>query len=102
MATNKERRMITVIFEYDVAVENQDAYVQTTKEKIKPLWESIGCAAYNIWQVKDSETGFVKTMLFEDAAAMKSAMADEKADAVKELFYKFAENISRKICVKKT
>jgi hypothetical protein len=94
--------MITVIFEYDVAVENQDAYVQATREKIKPLWESIGCKAYDIWQVKESETGFVKTMLFEDAETMKSAMADEKADAVKEIFFKFAQNISRKVCAKKT
>ncbi len=94
--------MITVIFEYDVAAENQDAYVQTTREKIKPLWESIGCASYDIWQVKDSETGFVKTMLFKDMNAMKAAMADKKADAVKELFYKFAQNISRKVVLKKT
>jgi hypothetical protein len=94
--------MITIIFEYDVALENQDAYVQATRDKIKPLWESIGCHAYDIWQVKESETGFVKTMLFADAAAMKSAMADEKADAAKEIFYEFAQNISRKICVKKT
>jgi quinol monooxygenase YgiN len=94
--------MITVIFEYDVAVENQEAYVKATKTEIKPLWESIGCLAYDIWQVKENETGFVKTMLFEDAATMKSAMADEKADAAKKLFYEFAQNISRKVCLKKT
>jgi quinol monooxygenase YgiN len=94
--------MITVIFEYDVAVENQDAYVQTTKEKIKPLWESIGCTSYDIWQVKDSKTGFVKTMLFEDMPAMKAAMEDKTADAAKALFYEFAQNISRKVCLKKT
>lgn len=94
--------MITVIFDYEVAVENQDAYVQATKETIKPLWESIGCKAYDIWQVKESEVAFVKTMLFEDMAAMKAAMADKTADAAKELFYKFAQNISRKVCLKKT
>ena len=94
--------MITVIFEYDVAVENQDAYIQATINKIKPLWESIGCRAYDIWQVKESETGFVKTMLFENAATMKSAMADEKADTAKKIFYEFAQNISRKVCLKKT
>lgn len=94
--------MITVIFEYDVAVENQDGYIKTTREKIKPLWESVGCKMYDIWQVKESETGFVKTMVFEDAAAMKAAMADKKADAVKELFYKYAQNVTRKVCLKKT
>ena len=94
--------MLTVIFEYDVAAENQDAYIQATREKIKPLWESIGCKMYDIWRVKESETAFVKTMLFEDAAAMKAAMADEKADAVKELFYKYAQNVARKVCLKLT
>jgi hypothetical protein len=94
--------MLTVIFEYDVAVESQDVYVQTTIEKIKPFWESIGCKAYDIWQVKESETGFVKTMFFEDAAAMKSAMENKKADAIKEIFFKFAQNVSRKVCLKKT
>ena len=94
--------MITVIFEYDVAVEKQDDYVKATSDTIKPLWESIGCLAYDIWQVKESETGFVKTMLFEDTTARKSAMADKKADAAKKTFYEFAQNISRKVCVKKT
>jgi quinol monooxygenase YgiN len=94
--------MITVIFEYDVAAENQEAYVKATREEIKPFWESIGCQAYDIWQVKESETGFVKTMLFEDAAAMKTAMTDESADAVKATFFKFAQNVSRKVCLKMT
>lgn len=94
--------MITVMFEYQVPVENQDTYVRITREKIKPLWESIGCKAYDIWQVKESDTGFVKTMLFEDGDAMKSAMANPKADAAKELFYQFAGNVSRKVCLKKT
>jgi quinol monooxygenase YgiN len=94
--------MVTVIFEYDIPVEKQDQYIQATKDKIKPLWESIGCKAYDIWQVAESETRFVKTMLFEDMPAMKHAMALEEAEPVKELFYKFAADISRKICTKKT
>ena len=48
--------MVTVIYEYDVPVEKQAEYVQATKEKIKPFWESIGCNAYDIWQVAESET----------------------------------------------
>lgn len=94
--------MITVIFEYRVTVENQEAYVQATRETIKPLWEALGCRAYDIWQVKESDTAFVKTMLFEDGAVMKSAMADPKADAAKEIFRQFAQDVSRKICLKKT
>ena len=68
---DKENEMVTVIYEYDVPVEKQDEYVQATKEKIKPFWESIGCKAYDIWQVAESETRFIKTMLFEDMSAMK-------------------------------
>ena len=94
--------MVTVIFEYDVPVEKQAEYIQATKEKIKPLWESIGCNAYDIWQVVESETRFVKTMLFEDTSAMKETMAKKEADPLKKLWYKFAEDISRKICEKKT
>ena len=94
--------MVTVIFEYDIPVEKQAKYVQATKEKIKPLWESIGCKAYDIWQVAESETRFVKTMLFEDASAMKETMAQKEADPVKEIFGTFAENVSRKICTKMT
>ena len=94
--------MVTVIYEYDVPVEKQAEYVQATKEKIKPSWESIGCKAYDIWQVAESETRFVKTMLFEDMSAMKETVAKKEADPLKELWYKFAENVSRKIGVKKT
>jgi quinol monooxygenase YgiN len=94
--------MVTVIFEYDVPVEKQAEYVQATKEKIKPSWESIGCNAYDIWQVVESEARFIKTMLFQDMSAMKETMAKKEADPLKELWYKFAVNISRKICEKKT
>ena len=94
--------MVTVIFEYDIPTEKQAEYIQITKEKIKPLWESIGCQAYDIWQVAGSETRFVKTMLFGDMAAMKVTLAQKEADSVKEIFGKFAENVSRKVCAKKT
>jgi len=91
-----------MIFRYDIPVEKQTEYIQVTKEKIKPLWESIGCKAYDIWQVADSETGFLKTMLFEDASQLKNSMARKEANPVKEIFGKFAENVSRKMCTKKT
>ena len=94
--------MVTVIFAYDIAVEKQAGYIQATKEKIKPFWESIGCKAYDIWQVADSETGFIKTMLFKDASDMKNIMTKKEADHVKQLFGKFAENVSRKVCEKRT
>jgi len=94
--------MVTVIYEYDVPVEKQVEYIQTTNEKIKPFWESIGCSAYDIWQVAESETKFIKTMLFEDMSAMKETVAKKEAAPFKDLWYKFAQDVSRKICVKKS
>ena len=94
--------MVTVIFEYDVPVEKQGDYIRSTKEKIKPLWESIGCVKYDIWRVAENETGFVKTMLFEDPTAMKETMANKEADLVKKIFGQFAENVSRKVCNRMT
>lgn len=94
--------MVTLIFEYDIPTEKQAEYIRITEEKIKPLWESIGCEAYDIWQVTGSETGFVKTMLFGDMPAMKATLARKEADSVKKIFGKFAENVSRKACLKKT
>lgn len=94
--------MVTMIFTYDIPVEKQSEYVRLTQEKIKPLWESVGCIAYDIWKAADSETGFIKTMLFEDASQLKKSMARKEADPVKEIFGKFAENVSRKMCTKMT
>jgi quinol monooxygenase YgiN len=98
----KEWKMVTMIFTYDIPVEKQSEYVRLTQEKIKPLWESIGCIAYDIWKAADSETVFVKTMLFEDASQLKNSMAKREADTVKEIFGKFAENVSRKVCTRMT
>ena len=94
--------MVTLIFEYDIPVEKRAEYVQITKEKIKPLWESIGCKAYDIWQVAESETRFVKTMLFEDISTMKKTLDSEEAGPIKEIFGSFSENVTRKICTRMT
>jgi hypothetical protein len=94
--------MVLVKMEYDVPVEKQADYIQATNEKIKPFWESIGCKAYDIWQVGESETKFVKTMIFEDMPGMKETMANKEADPVKAIFFQFAENVSRVVCTKKT
>jgi quinol monooxygenase YgiN len=99
---DKESNMVTIIYEYDVPVEKKAEYIQATKEKIKPFWESIGCTAYDIWQVAESETKFIKTMVFEDMPTMKESVNKKEADPFKELWYTFAENVSRKICEKKT
>lgn len=92
--------MVMVIFDYDVGLEKQAEYIRVTKEKIKPLWESIGCKSYEVWRQTGGGTGFVKTMLFEDMSGMKEIMANQAADPVKKIFGQFAENVSRKVCEK--
>ena len=93
--------MVKVIFQYDVPKEKQSEYLQLTQDKIKPFWESNGCKSYTVWQVAESETAFVKEMLFESAPAMKETMALKQADPIKELYFKFATDVTRKIITKK-
>ncbi|MDR3568652.1 MAG: hypothetical protein P4L43_11560 [Syntrophobacteraceae bacterium] len=94
--------MVMAIFEYDVALEKQAEYIRMTQEEIKPLWESLGCKSYDVWQPTGGGTGFVKSMLFEDMAGMKQIMANQAAEPAKKIFGRFAENVSRKVCEKRT
>jgi len=93
--------MVKVVFQYNVSKEKQAEYLQTTRDKIKPFWETNGCRSYTVWQVGESETAFVKEMLFESTSAMKETMALKQADPVKELYFNFATDVSRKIITKK-
>lgn len=93
--------MVKVIFEYNVPKEKQTDYLQVTQEKIKPFWEAHGCQSYSVWSVQESETGFVKEMLFENISAMKETLSLKEADPIKEIYYSFALDISRKIISKK-
>ncbi len=93
--------MVKVIYEFDVAIEKQEAYLKITREKIKPLWESKGCHSYDVWQVAESETRFVKEALFENESLMKETSGLKDLDAAKEIFRSFAENASRRVYVQK-
>jgi quinol monooxygenase YgiN len=93
--------MVKVVFQYNVAKEKQAEYLKLTQDKIKPFWEANGCQSYTIWQAGDSETGFVKEMLFESMAGMKETMALKQADPIKELYFKFATDVSRKVITKR-
>ncbi len=93
--------MVKVIFHYEVPVEKQEEYIKVTAEKIKPFWESHGCQSYSVWQMKDQPITFVKEMVFQDIGSMEKTMALDEANPVKELFYTFAANISRKVCTQK-
>jgi len=93
--------MIKVVFQYHVTKEKQAEYLQLTQDKIKPFWEANGCQSYTVWQVAESDTGFIKEMLFESGSALKETMALKQANPIKELYFKFATDISRKIVTKK-
>jgi hypothetical protein len=93
--------MVKMIFEYDIPVEKQAEYLQVTREKIKPFWESIGCQSYNVWQEAESDTRFVKEMLYAEDSTMRETLASKDSDPVKEIFRSFASNVSRRICVQK-
>lgn len=93
--------MIKVIFNYDVLPEKQEEYLKVTSEKIKPFWESHGCQSYSIWQGLEQPSTFIKEMVFQDVSEMKRVMALDEANPVKELFYSFAGNVSRKVCTQK-
>lgn len=93
--------MIKVIFNYDVSPEKQEEYFKVTGEKIKPFWESHGCQSYSVWQGLEQPSTFVKEMVFRDMEGMKRTMGLDEANPIKELFYNFASNVSRKVCTQK-
>jgi hypothetical protein len=93
--------MVKVVFQYNVAKEKQAEYLQLTQDKIKPFWEANGCQSYSVWQGTESDTAFVKEMLFDSLPKMKETMALKQADPVKELYFKFATDVARKVIAKK-
>lgn len=95
------REVAKVVFTYDVSFEKQKEYLKVTGEKIKPFWESNGCQSYSVWKVNDNPTAFVKEMVFEDVTIMEKIMALHEAKSIKELFFSFANNVSRKVCIQK-
>ena len=83
--------MQKTVFTYEVESAKQADYIKSTKEVIKPFWESHGCLSYTVWQSQQNPTHFRKEMLFEDGAGPQS---DKAADVVK-LFSSYAVNTVR-------
>lgn len=94
-------KIVKVVFTYDVPVNNQPEYLEVTSEKIKPFWESHGCKSYSLWQVTSESTAFVKEMVFEDLTTMEKSMTLGEAKSIKGLFYRFANNVLRKVYIRK-
>ena len=97
----EKKEVAKVVFTYDVSIEKQKEYLKATGEKIKPFWESNGCQSYSVWKVSDNPTAFVKEMFFEDVTSMEKSISLTEAKSIKELFFSFANNVSRKVCIKK-
>jgi hypothetical protein len=98
---DRNEGIVKVVFTYDVSVDNQPEYLEVTATKIRPFWESHGCQSYSVWQVASEPTAVVKEMVFEDLTAMEKSMALHEAKSIKELFFSFANNVSRKVCIRK-
>jgi quinol monooxygenase YgiN len=96
--------MVIMVFSYEVPTEKHSEYLKATTEKIKPFWESRGCKSYDVWQATESESSFIKTMFFEDMDSMQKTTALSKGEGkpVVDLFYSFANNVSRKVYIRKT
>jgi hypothetical protein len=89
--------MVKVVFQYNIPKKTQSEYLQLTRDRIKPFWEAHGCNSYSVWSVEGSETAFVKEMLFDNMSAMKETMSLKEAEPVKEIYFKYAVDVSRKI-----
>jgi len=87
--------MVKIVFTYEVLKEKQEEYLKTTRDKIKPFWESHGCESYTVWLSPESTTRFIKEMVFKDDAAMEISMKQAEAEPIKKLFYEFATNTTR-------
>ena len=96
-----KKEVVKVVFTYDVSNEKEKEYLQVTGEKIKLFWESNGCQSYSVWKVSDNPMAFVKEMVFEDVPTMEKSMSLTEAKPIKDLFFSFASNVSRKVCTKK-
>jgi quinol monooxygenase YgiN len=96
--------MVIMVYRYQVPTEKHRQYLKATAEKIKPFWESHGCKSYDVWQAAENGTSFMKTMFFEDTDSMQKTMALSKGEGKPfvDLFYSFANDISRQAYIQKT
>ncbi len=99
----QEVHVFIAFFDFEVAPEKQDAFLEAVREKIKPYWESHGCWAYNVYQEYDPDRGsgtrFIKTQIMEGMPRSTKEGREQRSPEAQEivnLFYSFAENVSFK------
>lgn len=100
--------MFVAVFQFEVAPEKQEAFLEAVKETIKPYWESHGCWEYNVYQEYDAAKGhgtrFIKTQVMEGMPTTLEetrAKRSEEATAIVDLFYRYATDVSIKAYVKR-
>jgi quinol monooxygenase YgiN len=79
--TNEEKMTYMAMFTFEVAKENQQAYLKTTWEVIKPFWEANECLSYEVFQdyFTNSER-FVKIQFYKDKETMERSLASARQD----------------------
>lgn len=92
-------------FEFDVEPDKQDEFVKAVQDKIKPHWLSTGqCWDYNVYQEWDAKSGkpgnhFIKTQIMEGMPGPRQRTSQDQA--IIDLFYSFAKNVSIRVFVKR-
>jgi quinol monooxygenase YgiN len=80
-STSEEKMTCMVVFTFEVAKENQVAYLETTREVIKPFWEANECLSYEVFQdYFTSPERFVKIQYYRDKETMERSLALARQD----------------------
>jgi quinol monooxygenase YgiN len=82
------------VFTFEVAKENQEAYLKATKDVIKPFWEANECLSYEVFQdYFTSPERFVKIQFYKDKETMERSLAlarqDPKGQEIVGLFMQY-------------
>ncbi len=83
------------VFTFEVAEENQVAYLKATTEVIKPFWEANECLSYEVFQdTFTSPERFVKIQFYTDKETMERSLALARQDPKgKEIVGEFMKHI---------
>ncbi|MCP4197838.1 MAG: hypothetical protein GY762_11880 [Proteobacteria bacterium] len=84
------------VFTFEVAKENQVAYLKTTTEVIQPFWEANECLSYEVFQdYFTSSERFVKIQYYGDKETMERSLAlarrDPKGREIVEMFMQYVK-----------
>lgn len=97
--------MIRGIWQFEVAPEKQDDYLEATATLIKPYWESQACLSYEVYQDRENPRRFFKMQVYKNQQDLdKDAVllsSDPGAQEAVQTFRSFAENVTPCFCDQK-